>query len=295
MWLTRFLTFSFLVFCCFSSGRVEAAVDAKRGLPAIISLLLDDQASIPTPGEPGSFKGRVSLPSPVDRDVSIIVSTEEFYIDVLDETRKTLVEVVIPQGQRSAPYQIDLFEDPPLENSIALFFECSNGCDGLNLTTAGYWSATTGVATQENRTLYPYYAINTVNIQLEQADIFSGEISLPMRSGSSDQIVTLGDESLFITISEPQNLGLDQGFTFEINPVAGLSSIPFEVGVPTGSSSQDWVVQIKCAECDEDLESGTLFVTGTLGVYSLDQNAINASTFTQGNDHSGVSFELLVN
>lgn len=148
--------------------------------------------------------------------------------------------ITIPTFQSSALFSLNL----PNGASYRVRFDCVLGCAGLDITTAGFWSQTTGVVgLQSNATSYLSAQNQNIDIQLEAADTFSGVISLP------DGFQATGDASIAVTVSAAV-FGEAAAFTQTIRPQEGEVSWPFTIGVPSNETLGGWNFDVQCQNCN---------------------------------------------
>lgn len=164
--------------------------------------------------------------------------------------------VTIASSQSSAPYSLNL----PNGASYRVRFDCVSGCQGLDITTAGFWrQAPAGIVGFEaNATSYLSAQNQTVNIQLGLADTFSGVINLP------EEFIATGDETLVATVTAAV-FGDAAVFRQVISTQEGETSWPFTIGVPAAETGGGWNFDVQCENCDVDIADQVHYPTSVAG------------------------------
>jgi len=252
----------------------------------VLSLLLEGESASRSPG---SFRGTLSLPNgqvAPSGGVSFDISTFPAEFAFVDgEFLSTITEVTIPQGQNSANYEIELFEESPDSDQKSLDFECVRGCTGLDITTNGSWSESLGVTDFFFGTPYSHFANNTVNITLEAADTFTGTISLP------DGFLSTGNEFIVVSIGE-EGLLLGSRYSTFVRTMPNENGWSYQLGVPTNSVAPNWSVRVSCLSCGPNISTETQFTTTVMGD-PLTEIEVNRFLFTPNTDYSDVNMTLI--
>jgi len=196
------------------------------------------------------LSGSISLPSGRVASGSgsqFIVSTQPFL--------GVQSAVTIPVSQSTANFSLNL----PNGASYRVRFDCVSGCGGLDFTTAGFWSQMSGiVGLESNATSYLSAQSQNVNIQLEDADTFSGTIILP------EGFQATGDESLLAIVSA-STFGQAATFQQTITTQEGETNWPFTIGVPADATGGGWNVNVQCQNCDVDITAEPHYPTTVIG------------------------------
>lgn len=252
----------------------------------VLSLLLDGP---PTTRSPGSLSGRLSLPfGQVAPAGGVTFDVSTFFADfafVDGQFLSTFDEVTIPEGQNSAAYEIDLFDEDPIVEERRLDFECIRGCEGLDITTSGLWSESTGVSGFFRATTYSHFADNVVDITLESADTFTGTVFLPV-----GQVATSA-EFIPVRVSE-EGVFLGASYSTFIRTMPGENGWTFQLGVPTDSAASNWSVEVVCLSCEPTISTEVQYAT-TINGDPLSEVEANRFLFAPNVDHSGVDMTFL--
>lgn len=273
---------------------VSRVTNSARAVVPMLSLLLlqdgSDQPSEPTEPDPFSVFGEISLPSgmvaPVGGlEVEIFTFPIDFrFQDLFIESSRVTIE--IPQGQQKSDYRL-----PFLVSGVGLTrqieYSCIKGCQELGLATGGFWSTVTGTTDFFGATDFDVNSSSNVPITLEAADSFTGSIAFPV-----GQVAT-GDEQIVVNVREViSGFGFPITFSFYYYPEAGDTQIALEIGVPTDSSSNGWVIDIRCNGCSDALADGPQYVVKPSG-YALVGSASTSYRFASGTDFDNVDVVLL--
>jgi len=170
--MSRIIFYLFAFTLITLSNQAKSQNDNADVIPPVLNLLLD--------AEPGSFSGTISLPPGVNAGAGGVIYNigvlEFVFIDGIFS--RPIDAVIIPEGQNSADYQFDLLS---ADGNHVLNFECTSGCEGLDVTTDGFWSESLGVVGSFifGATRFSAAVDNEVDIVMESADTFSGTVSLP--------------------------------------------------------------------------------------------------------------------
>ena len=151
--------------------------------------------------------------------------------------------VTIPFGQSSANYFLEF--DGSRDQSIQ--FECLADCSNLGVTNSGSWSDIDGVVTSISGTEYSAVSDHVVNIVLENATVFSGQVLFP------EGFVAQGGEFVIVTVSSQDFLSFS--FFSESGSLdAGQTTFSFNLAPPTDGTSSTWVIDAECfVGCDEEI------------------------------------------
>lgn len=263
----------------------ELGLGNGANITSILGLLLDDVIT-----EPGEFVGVVSLPlgtlAPAG-GAAITISTFpidfEFGSDL--SIKQSSVDVLIPAGQNSVPYVLDLFDPEPSSATKKLNVECTAGCDSMDVTTAGFWNESSGFGGLINATGYDHFSEHTVNIALEDADTFSGSIEMP-------EGLTVSGPTLFsINVEEVDGDIIPESYSYSIEGTEGGADFPFHIGVPSDTSATEWRVSVKCLVCAPEISRATLYASTISGGVLTEDNA-SAFGFGVGSDYTGIIMTL---
>ncbi len=268
-----------------AAAQTQEARNAASLVP-VLNLLLDE----PTQLVAGSFSGDISLPEGILAGIGGVTFTLKAnmidfeFIDGVFTVFPSSVDVTIPEGMNRTSYFLQLNSNTRSETK-SLSFNCKSGCDDLNITTDGDWSESIGVGGLFSRTNYPSRNQNIVNILLEEADTFSGTVSLPMG------VVASGEESIIVIVSETTGF-LKTSFSYTIRPVAGEVSWPFKIGVPTDSSTPNWNINIRCLACDNSIPLDTQYASQVSGS-PLTLNSTESHPFPADVDQAEIDMRFL--
>jgi len=154
------------------------------------------------------------------------------------------VNVIIPQGQSSVPYSIDV---PDSADSIHLAMNCLTNCDGYYIDSYFY-----NAATSETYTGYHFYneealqggkSHTDINMTLYRGIEISGTISLPAGETASKEF------GVSIVAYEVKNAGQynkpSHSSSNTVTFPAGASSVPYSVRVFDDSTIK-WEVEYSC-------------------------------------------------
>ena len=251
-------------------------------LPTIVDLILSEEPVDPPVEEPTIQKisGTFSLPAgvvPTD-DVLYEITTAPFESFVVDGQRYNSTDQVTITAANSSP-MYEIFIPPAIEQTTQykISFRCLQGCEGLNVTTDGYWRNGSKVVGEINATSYRNDQSHTVNLEMEHARIFSGNLNFPV-----DRVPPGGD---FFSVNL---ISLNQGdsrfwnyFSTIVGVPAGAESVPFSIGVPSDDpvSSGGWILFVNCIFCDSQYEQGLQYSTNILTGNPLSVNGSNAVLF----------------
>ena len=259
---------------------------SARDIIPVLALLLDGP---PTARSPGSLSGRLSLPfgqvapaGGVTFNVSTFVADFAF-ID--GQFLSTFDEVTIPEGQNSASYETNLFDEDPIVEERRLDVDCIRGCAGLDITTSGQWNEFTGVSDFFRATRYSHFADHVVDITLEAADTFSGTVFLP-----EGQVAT-GFEFIPVRVSEV-GMVLGASYSTFIRTMPGENGWTYQLGVPTDSIASNWSVEVSCLSCEPSVSSEIQYATTRDG-NPLSEVRENRFLFDPNVDHSEVNMTFL--
>jgi len=159
------------------------------------------------------------------------------------------------------------------------------GCFDLGVTTDGAWSDTDGVVANFHGTDFSRTTDHLVNIRLETASRFSGQIRLP------EGFAARGDEFVFVRISSNDRFAFSSFLVGEILTNSDTSSA-FEIGVPSDETSQSWNVEFGCLSCDDDILGDDVFASTITGNPAVtDENL--AFAFPRSGNVSGLTLTLI--
>jgi hypothetical protein len=238
----------------------------------------------------GSFGGDISLPEGTLAGiggVTITLQANMIDFEIIDGVFTlfpSLVDVTIPEGMNRTSYFLELNSNTKSETK-SLSFRCKSGCDDLDITTDGNWSESVGVGGLFSKTNYPSRNQNVVNILLEEADTFTGTVSLPTG------VVASGEEAITVNVRETTGF-LKTSFFLSILPRAGEVSWPFKIGVPTDSSTPNWNVSIRCLACDSSIPLDTQYA-GQVNGGNMTLNSIESHPFPADVDQVGIDMRFL--
>jgi len=163
--------------------------------------------------------------------------------------------ISIPAFQNSVGYSLTL----PNGANYRVKFDCVSGCELLNTTTTGLWSADDGVVARlSDATSYSSSQTQVVNLRLEEADVFSGFVNFP------EGFQATGAEAITVSVIGA-SFAANAIFTQTIQPQADQSSWAFVVGVPPDETLGGWNMQLRCVDCNPGLASEPHFPTEVLG------------------------------
>lgn len=148
----------------------------------------------------------------------------------------------IGQGQSSAPYSLTFSGDDDQE----IEFECTVGCFDLGVTTEGAWNENDGIVPSFGGTDFSRTMDHLVNIRLETATRFSGQMRLP------EGFTATGNELLLLRISSNDRFAF-LSFSDGVVLSPGEDSFNFEIGIPSDETNQSWSVEFSCFACDDDI------------------------------------------
>lgn len=264
------------------SSMVWAQDVQVKTLPPIVNFLLDEQ--------PGSFSGTISLPSGLiagPDGVTFEIKSNPIQLEFIDgQFLSSSTEVTIPNGQNSVSFQFDLLR---IDNLFGPFleFECLTGCTALDITSTGIWSESLGVTGSilSSATTYSDSRDNAVDLLMEDADTFSGVVSLP------DGYENVEEFSIIVRISDSGFFQFDSYSTF-VQFESGDTSMPFSIGVPSDESSS-WTISVNCVPaCPSGIVNETVYATEFVGD-PLTENQNLQRLFPVASDYPNLTLTLL--
>lgn len=236
-----------------------------------------------------TFSGTITLPNDTNAgasgmDFDVGTYFLEFYrVGNFFFTSSTVAR--IPAFGTTANFSFQIPSDPTFDTHN-IDFECTRGCANADVTTTGLWSISRGaVGSFINASDYNSRANQVINIQLETADTFSGQVALPK------DFVAKGDEQVIVRIRSNASFSFDS-YVYYWYPDAGQNSTNFRIGVPSTATASGWKLEYPCNSCDAGVESETHFPTKITGnPPSLD----SASQFfyQDARDYSNIKLSLI--
>lgn len=172
---------------------------------------------------------------------------------------ESAITVTIAGSQQITSYSLTMRDDDPQGGMLKkLRFNCDSGCDDLGALTQGYWSEINGVVGEANATQYAATQNHVANIELLNADVFSGSVQLP------DDFVANGNEGI-IVVARASSFSNPVTFSQTITTTADETSWPFFIAVPQLTGVGGWSIEVTCGSCDEDISSATHYPTTATG------------------------------
>lgn len=210
-----------------------------------------------------SISGSISLPdgtvAPAGGTVFTISTDPLESFEVGGGFLESSITVSIVEGQQGTSYSLTMRDDGPQGGTLKkLRFNCDSGCDDLGALTQGYWSEINGVVGEANATQYAATQNHVANIELLNADVFSGTVEFP------DGFSADGNEGI-IVVARASSFSNPVTFSQTVTTNPGESSWPFFIAVPQLTGVGGWSIEVTCGSCDEDISSATHFPTTATG------------------------------
>ena len=245
-----------------------------------------------TPSSAVTFSGSITLPSGVNAGstgASFEVGTQflEFFVDGNGFIRTSSDTVNIPPFGTTANFSFELPPNPTFDPHT-ITFDCESGCNGLDVTTSGFWSESLGVVGSFlDATEYSSSQNQNIDIVLESADVFSGTISLP------EGFVATGNEQMVIRVRSTDFLSFDSYVAY-VYPDAGETHGAFVIGAPSTGTTSSWEMEFLCNSCDADIEEQDHFPT-TAGGNPPTLEEVEQFIFPNNVDYANMSLTLISN
>ncbi|GHA20729.1 hypothetical protein GCM10008090_33320 [Arenicella chitinivorans] len=277
---------------CFdtSNESTDSQASAIQVIPSILGLLLVDDQTTTAP-ETAKVFGKLRLPSGVVAPaggLEVDIRTFPVAIDFGGSSLQTSsAKVTIPAGETEVDYEFPfLISGDGVTRDLE--YECLKGCAEIDVTTGGFWSNTTGTTDFFGATSYDVNTSVNVPITLEPADSYSGGIDFPGTEVAS------GEEQIVVSVEQATS-GFDfpTVFSFYYYPEAGDAMIPFEIGVPTDSSTLGWTIRVKCNNCSAAWENATQYISRPAG-YELSRSSVASHLFQSDADYDNIFLTLLL-
>lgn len=234
------------------------------------------------------FSGTFSLPQGIVAPAGGTVFN--LATDPLDEftlnsrVAYSATEVQIAAGQTSVFYTLRLDNSPVVLNKT-LKFECVSGCDELDITTVGWWSSLKGVVAKADASNFVANTSQTIDIQMEPADVFAGSIIFP------DDFLATGTELFTIEITETA-FAVTARFSQQVLATENSQSVDFRLAVPADETNGGWNMSLRCLDCVSDLAAGPYYPTRVNG----DPASLESSQqffFQKNRDYTDIQFSLI--
>lgn len=192
--------------------------------------------------------------------------------------------VTVLPGNNSANYSLRL-DNSPNQVSKKIKFECVSGCQSLDITSVGWWSASRGVVGRADASDYLANANLSIDLTMEGADTFAGTIVLP------EGFTSTGNEEYTVEVRE-SSFAVTALFTQTVAPAANATSVPFRIGVPAQETGGGWNLNIRCQACEADLEDGPYYPRSASG-NPVSLAAAGQFFFLKNNDFTNMQFDLI--
>lgn len=227
----------------------------------LVALLLSTGAAI---AQTNQLTGQIIMPAGVTPASSnAVFRIETVPLDTFQINGNTVQSsdtVTIPVFNSSANYAIPLKDVTGNGNpNRKLKFECLSGCGNIAITTIGYWGGASGIVSEADAQEFFSGIGQTINLNLERADLFSGVIALP------EGIVASGNETFNVTVIGRLLDNSRPVFTQTVTTQQGQDRWAFFVGVPRNSTSSKWNLRLSCSGCDESIPGGPYFASTSRG------------------------------
>lgn len=236
----------------------------------VIAVLTATVSSL-TYAQTNTFSGRLSLPPGLLAGVGgATFEISAVPIDMFTENDVEFMStttVTIPRGFTGVTYSLTLADipapaagDPPVEVEFRrVAIHCLSGCENLGVITLGYWNSARGIVSFDNASEFDPQTSQIIDIDLERADIFEGVVNLP------DGFVATGDEQIRVIVRGSSFFTDASAFSIDLPIVEGQSSWPFLLGVPSDETGGGWNVEMRCVDCEDDIETRVHFPTRATG------------------------------
>lgn len=277
---------------CFDPSNEPAPpeTNAAQIMPSILGLLLAESETTTEPERPRVL-GTLSLPNGVVAPaggVEVEIKTFPIAFDFSGPSFETSSDTVtIPAGASEVDYEFPFLVSGD-GVTRELEYECLKGCAEIDVTTGGFWSNTTGTTDFFGASSYDVNTSVNVPVTLEPADSYAGVIDFPGTEVAS------GEEQIVISVEQATSgFEFPVVFSFYYYPEAGDPMIPFEIGVPTDSSTLGWDIRITCNSCSEAWEDESQYISRPAG-YELTRSAAASYRFQTNTDYNNIFVELLL-
>lgn len=241
-----------------------------------------------------SVSGQLVMPSgvvPVSSSATFKIQTvplESFRSPNGDQV-ETSTTVTIERLGSSVAYAIPLKDSTPStpleDRQRKIEFECIAGCANIAITSTGFWGGLQGITSEQDALELDSAVSQSLNIQLERADLFSGVIQLPSGLSAS------GDEVFTVSVVGSQFIN-PSVFSQSISAAEGEARWRFFIGVPASETGGGWTVNLNCDACSEQLISGPFYATTSAG-NPLSLVTDNQFFFLKNRTYSNMRLSLL--